>query len=105
LLVVLWAVALALAVGCGPNPACEDWEAAMNAMYERCAIPIVVSLRFPDGSPATCGDVHEIEDSHLVACECIPWTEEVDCEVLRADPSDVDPTCNPDFRYYVTDGM
>lgn len=54
----------------------------MNKMFARCEIDARFRLIDEDGDERSCDEVTQIDEPNAILCECIPWTEKVECEYL-----------------------
>ena len=89
--------------GCStPESICNDLKVAVNKMFDRCSIDARFMLVDEDGDERSCSEVTQIDDPNPILCECIPWTEEVECAYLLSG-GERHPSCDegqfrgPDF--------
>ncbi len=99
----LWLLSLSLLLGCGPDPVdqCLDFVDAFVTTAERCEHDgeeyreRIMELTLED---ATCEDVVSIRDPQGMEDACIPWVEELPCDLLDDPSMEIRPFCQDQLQ-------
>ena len=100
---ILWLLPLSLLLGCGPDPVeqCQDFIDAFVATAERCDHDgeeyrtLITELVLED---KTCADVVSIRDPEGMDDACIPWVEELSCDLLDDPSMEIRPFCQDQLQ-------
>lgn len=99
----LWLLPLSLLLGCTPDPVdqCQAFFDAFAATAERCGhdpddkVDELLELILED---KTCADVVSIRDPKGMDDACIPWVEELSCDLLDDPSMEIRPFCQDQLQ-------